>query len=162
MLIFCSSWLHLPIFFCEFSLLLHSIFLLRNWRCGTINCTSSLLWFNMVNSYIRVTWLLVSFSFKEKIKSFFFFISPITGKWWTTCTRWTYVQALARLLTSASPGSVRATWWRGGSILSKAGTRWVQNIGQNCNFNIKEIHKLCTKAELLCLSHRQGNVFIKS
>lgn len=50
--------------------------------------------------------------------------SRVTGKCWTTCSVWTCAQWPAPPLTSASRESARATWWRGGSIRWKAGTRW--------------------------------------
>lgn len=129
------------------------MFYLLNW-CDAINCATLLPCFNVVNSRVWEIWLLVQFCFKEKTNPLSA-LSPITGKWWTTCNRWKYVRLMARLLTSVSPGSVRAIWWRGGSIPSKAGTRWVQNFSQVSIvfvlIFVKDIHKLGTKDELLYL-----------
>lgn len=53
-------------------------------------------------------------------------VSLVTGRWWTTCSAGMCTPTRAPLRTSASLGSVRATWWRRGSIHSKAGTRWTK------------------------------------
>lgn len=106
-----------------------------------------------------------SCSLVNKKKCFFFScVSPITGRWWTTCTRWKYVQFLVQVWTSVSPGSVRATWWRGGSTLSKAGTRWA-HYRILCCFSffsdvcLKIYPSYALKLNLFSLIHSRGCPF---
>lgn len=61
---------------------------------------------------------------KIKLPNLFEFSSLVTGRWSKTCSIWRWFLLQAPLWTSPSQGSVKATWWRGGSIRWRAGTRW--------------------------------------
>lgn len=77
----------------------------------------------------------------------FFCFSLVTGRWWTSHVQ---VQVQALPWTSASLGSVKATWWRGGNTHSKAGTRWVWRHSDPAEVltDLKEALELETRCKL--------------